>query len=118
MRRTLAAALIAAALVSGPDLVSPAVAGFLGGEDLHGHCTSASIDERYICASYIMGVIDTTQHLLPKADPGRACIPNGASAQQTVESIIEYIRNDKERRDSPAEILVGHALKTVYPCKN
>lgn len=113
MRRTIAAALVAAAFMS-----TPALAGFLGGVDLHGHCTSASIDERYICASYIMGVIDTTQHLLPKTDPGRACIPNGASAQETVEAIIEYIRNDKERRDSPAEILVGHALKTVYACKN
>lgn len=112
MRRIFAAALMTAAVVSGT-----ALAGFLGGEDLHGHCTSASIDERYICASYIMGVIDTTQHLLPKTDPGRARIPNGASAQQTVEAIIEYIRKDKERRDLPAEILVGHALKTVYPCK-
>lgn len=112
MRRHLAAALMAAALVS-----APASAGFVGGEDLYGHCTSASIDERYICVSYIMGVVDTTQHLLPKSDPGRACIPGGASAQATAEAIIEYIKADKERRDSPAEILVGHALKTVYPCK-
>ena len=112
MRRIFAAAVMAAAVVSGP-----ALGGFLGGADLHGHCTSASIDERYICASYIMGVVDTTQHLLPKSDPGRACIPDGASAQKTVDAVIEYIKTDKDRRDSPAEILVGHALKTLFPCK-
>jgi len=111
MRRLLAAVLVTAACVS------PAVAGFLGGKDLHGHCTAASIDERYICISYIMGVIDTTQHLLPRTDPGRACIPAGAGAQETIEKIIEYLKTDAERRDSPAEILVGHALKTLYPCK-
>lgn len=111
MRRRLAAALVAAAFAS------PADAGFLGGEDLYGHCTAPSIDEQYICASYIMGVIDATQHLLPKSDPGRACIADGAQAQKTVDAIIAYIKTDKERRDSPAEILVGHALKTLYPCK-
>lgn len=116
MRRHIAAALLAAAFVS-PALVSPAKAGFVGGEDLYGHCTSASIDERYICVSYIMGVVDTTQHLLAKTDPGRACIPNGTSAQTAADAIIAYIKTDKDRRDSPAEILVGHALKTVYPCK-
>lgn len=113
MRYVHAAILAAAACLS-----APTEAGFLGGTDLYGHCTSASIDERYICASYIMGVIDTTQHLLPKTDPGRACIPDGASAQATVESIIGHIAKDAERRDSPAEILVGHALKTLYPCKS
>jgi hypothetical protein len=112
MRRLLAAALVAAAFASGP-----AKAGFLGGEELYGHCTAASIAEQYICASYIMGAIDATQRLVPKGDPGRACIPDGASAQKTVEAIIEYIKTDKDRRDSPAEILVEHALRTVYPCK-
>jgi hypothetical protein len=112
MRRALAAAFVAAVFLSGP-----AHAGFLGGEDLHGHCTAPSIDEQYICASYIMGVIDTTQHLLAKSDPGRACIPDGSSAQTTVDAIIEYIKKDKDRRDSPAEILVGHALRTLFPCK-
>ena len=111
MRRHIAAALMAAAFVS------PAAAGFVGGEDLYGHCTAPSIDERYICVSYIMGVVDATQYLLPKTDPGRACIPDGATAQKTAEAIIEYLKTDKERRDSPAEILVGHALKTIYPCK-
>ena len=112
MRRAFAAALMAAAFVS-----PAARAGFLGGVDLHGHCTATSIAEHYICASYVMGVIDTTQHLLPKTDPGRACIPDGASAQATVEAIVAYIKTDKDRRESPAEILVGHALKTLYPCK-
>ena len=51
-------------------------------------------------------------------DPGRACIPDGATAQKTTEAIVEYLKTDKDRRDSPAEILVGHALKTVYPCKS
>lgn len=111
MRRLLAAMLLAAAATT------PAGAGFLGGEDLHGHCTAPSIHERYICVAYIMGVVDATQHLLPKGDPGRACIPDGASAQTTAEAIIDYIKTDGARRDSPAEILVGHALKTVYPCK-
>lgn len=112
MRRAFAAALMAAASFS------PAIqAGFLGGEDLYGHCTAPSIDERYICVSYIMGVVDTTQHLLAKTDPGRACIPDGASAQVTVDAIVEYLKTDQDRRDSPAEILVGHALKTLYPCK-
>jgi hypothetical protein len=113
VRNTLAAALVAAAFVSGSPM---AEAGFVGGSDLHGHCTAMSIDEQYICASYIMGVVDTTQHLLPKGTPGRACIPDGASAQATVEAIVAYIRGDEERRDSPAEILVGHALRQVYPC--
>jgi hypothetical protein len=117
MRRGLAAALMAAAFIWAAAFASPAAAGFLGGKDLHGHCTAPSIDERYICISYIMGVIDTTQHLLAKSDPGRACIPAGAAAQETIERIIEYLKTDAERRDSPAEILVGHALKTVYPCK-
>ena len=112
MRRVLAAALVAAALAS-----APAQAGFLGGEDLYGHCTAASIAEQYICAAYIMGAVDATQHLLAKGDPGRACIPDGASAQKTVDAIIDYIKTDKDRRDSPAEILVGHALRTLYPCK-
>jgi hypothetical protein len=112
MRRVLAAALVAAVFLSGP-----AGAGFLGGEDLHGHCTSPSIAEQYICASYVMGVIDTTQHLLAKGDPGRACIPDGTSAQKAVDAIVEYIKKDKDRRDSPAEILVGHALRTLFPCK-
>lgn len=111
MRRRLTVALAAAAFVS------PADAGFVGGVDLYGHCTSPSISEQYICASYIMGVVDATQHLLPRSDPGRACIPAGASAQKTVEAVVDYIKTDKERRDSPAEILVGHALKTIYPCK-
>jgi len=112
-QQTLAAALVAAAFVP----ASPIQAGFVGGTDLYGHCTAMSIDEQYICASYIMGVVDTTQHLLPKGDPGRACIPDGASAQSTVEAIVAYLRTDEERRDSPAEILVGHALRQVYPCK-
>ena len=112
MRRVFAAALMAAASFS-----PSAQAGFLGGEDLYGHCTAPSIDEHYICVSYIMGVIDTTQHLLPNSDPGRACIPDGASAQTTVEAIVAYIKTDKDRRASPAEILVGHALKTLFPCK-
>ena len=45
MRRTIAAAPVAAAFVWAAAFVSgPAAAGFLGGEDLHGHCTTASID--------------------------------------------------------------------------
>jgi hypothetical protein len=112
MKQTLAAALVAAALASSPRVE----AGFVGGADLYGHCTAMSIDEQYICASYIMGVVDTTQHLLPKGTPGRACIPDGASAQATVEAIVAYLRTDEERRDSPAEILIGHALRQVYPC--
>ncbi|MBM3533499.1 MAG: hypothetical protein FJX60_10745 [Alphaproteobacteria bacterium] len=112
MQRLLATIVVVVAFAS------PGIAGFLGGKDLHGHCTAPSIDERYICISYIMGVIDTTQHLLPRTDPGRACIPAGVGAQETIEKIIAYLKTDTERRDSPAEILIGHALKTVYPCKS
>jgi hypothetical protein len=101
MKKLLAVALFAPAVAS---------AGFMTGNDLLSRMNGDNISQIQ-AIGYVQGVYDAYSNFV-------FCPPNGVSAGQVNDMIKNYITNTPATRNKSADILIGAALKGVWPCED
>lgn len=75
------------------------------------------------CVGYIWGNHDTDfmVQMLEEHDKitlmKHACPPSNASTEQAVRVVVKYLRENPERLNMPASVLVTDAIRSSFPCK-
>jgi hypothetical protein len=96
------ALLVLCALLISPLSAQSAV--FKDGNRLLSECVDMSYGEA-MCVGYIEAVVDM-----------QACIPEGVTAQEILDTVIDYLKRNAKIRDHLATQLVGAALDEAFPC--
>jgi hypothetical protein len=99
--------LIIAALIAAPA----AHAEFLSGNQLLTRIDSAEIAQQGVALGYVMGVHDSLRSVTH-------CSPPDITSGQLRDMVRQYLVNNPQNRHLAADSLVGHVLKSVWPCKN
>lgn len=66
------------------------------------------------CIAYTTGVRRTAEFL----SPTRICMPNGATAGQQRDIVIQFLRDHPGRRQEDSVPLVIESLSGAWPCKS
>jgi hypothetical protein len=76
-------------------------------------CKVRADDQRFndACSGYIAGASDVLN------SQGTICTPKEISVHQTVDVILNYIREHPAQRNMAAPMLIGDALGQAFPCK-
>lgn len=90
-----------------------AQAGFWDGNRLFYFCNRAAGVEA--CTAYIMGVADAMA--IGPVVSHRACFPNGVTAGQVKDVVLNYLRAQPQRRHNVGVQLVAEALAEAFPCR-
>ena len=76
------------------------------------------------CVAYIMGirhqyVVDRAlgKQVEMEAFPQWLCIPDDVQDDQLVESVVTYIKNNPEKLQYGAPVIVNLSLQEVWPCQ-
>jgi hypothetical protein len=87
---------------------------FETGNELFDVCNVRGDDQRRFndaCAGYIAGASDVLN------SQGTICTPKEITVHQTVDVILNYIREHPAQRNMAAPMLIGDALGHAFPCK-
>jgi Rap1a immunity proteins len=102
---------------------SSANANFLSGNDLFRSCSTEKDSNVYYqeqarCYAYILGSYDTLD-LFGRVEGTSplVCSPNGLVANQVVDIVVAYLKNNPETRHWGASDIVMMALSKSFPCK-
>src|SRR5262245_8169732 len=93
--------------------VTPVLAGFIEGNELHDYCQQAVTSQ--ICTGYIVGIADAL------ADGAtingfRACFRSKMLVKQVEDVVKQWLQNHPQDRDYAAAGLVADALQGAFPC--
>ena len=112
-------AMVWSAIASAQDT---AVKQYFNAVELWNDCSMEREDTRYFvaqasCRSYVVGVVDATR-LTARILGGTIafCIPEGVSAGEVTEAVIQSLRTNPPNEAEPASIRVVFALIDAYPC--
>jgi Rap1a immunity proteins len=86
---------------------------FETGDELIDVCNVPTLDPRHfndLCAGYIAGVSDVLN------SQGTICTPKEVTLHQTVDVILNYVREHPEQRSMAAPVLTRAALGQAFPC--
>jgi hypothetical protein len=87
---------------------------FETGNELADVCNVRADDQRRFndaCSGYIAGASDVLN------SQGTICTPKEITVHQTVDVILNYIREHPAQRNMAATMLIGDALGQAFPCK-
>jgi hypothetical protein len=85
--------------------------------------SSAEAVDAAICVGYVWGVHDMefTVQMLEEHQKvvlmHRSCTPSNSSTGQMVRVVVKYLRENHERLNMPAAVLVTDAIRSAFPCK-
>lgn len=85
--------------------------------------TSEESVQAAMCVGYVMGVHDMefTVQMLEEHQKvvvmHHSCAPSNVSTGQAVRVVVKYLRDNPERLNMPAAILVTDAVRNAFPCK-
>ena len=99
-----------AALLTLALLCGSAHADFKDGNKLLADMNDSSYVSSGIVLGYLMGIVDTlggTTH----------CAPESVTAGQVRDMVKKYLDNNPSVRHFPASMIVGHVLKSTWPCQ-
>jgi len=91
----------------------------LDGEKLS---TSDALESTF-CTGYITGSHDTDYMVQMLEEHEKitlmkhSCPPSNASTGQVVRIVVKYLRDNPERLNLPASVLVADAVRNSFPCK-
>jgi hypothetical protein len=98
-------------------LVGEAEAGsFEDGNGLYALCTSNNLGEQVHCMGYIEGVVDTMKDI-DRAFNKPQCVPDGTHAKQTVDVVVNYLRDHPVERSYSASSDVYAAVAQAWNCQ-
>ena len=102
-------------VVSG--VVSPAWAGFISGNRLHGLCQSeiGSKDDTY-CIGYVTGVVDAIKGVGKGINGHEFCSPYGITARKLYDVVQKWLDDNPQKRHRIASLLIAMALSETWPC--
>ena len=86
---------------------------FETGDELFDLCNVPTVDQRHFndpCSGYIAGVSDVLN------SQGRICTPKTVTIHQTVDVILNYLREHPAQRSMAAPVLTRTALGQAFPC--
>lgn len=84
--------------------------------------TADALDGSF-CVGYISGIHDTDYMVQMLEEHEKislmkhACPPSNASTGQAVRVVVKYLRDNPERLNLPASVLVTDAIRSSFPCK-
>jgi Rap1a immunity proteins len=108
----LMALVLATALLWVTSVFAQNFAAFETGDELFDVCNVRADDQRhFLCSGYIAGASDAFN------SQGTICTPKDVTVHQTVEVILNYLREHAAQRNVAAPILIGDALAQAFPCK-
>jgi hypothetical protein len=87
---------------------------FETGDELFDVCNVPTVDPRHFndpCSGYIAGASDVLN------SQGTVCTPKEVTVHQTVDVILNYLREHPAQRHMAAPMLIGAALGQAFPCK-
>jgi hypothetical protein len=87
---------------------------FETGNELLNICNVRADDQKHfndLCSGYIAGASDMLN------SQSTICTPKDVSVHQTVDVILNYIREHPAQRNMAATMLIGDALGQAFPCK-
>ena len=85
--------------------------GYLSGNALYAICTSSALADQRECLGYVEGVMDVGVHYGPQ------CLPDGTVAQQVMDVVKNYMRDQPQDRSDEASSLVVLAVTKAWNCK-
>ena len=84
--------------------------------------SSAETVDGMMCLGYILGVRDA-DFMVQKLEEHdkitllkHACVPDNASTAQVARTVVKYLRDNPERLNWPAAILVTDAIRNAFLC--
>lgn len=82
-------------------------------------CNSAKQDDRFVCQSYIAGVVDYHRLIksLGTAPSVDFCLPKDIKMEQIKTIVTQYLMTRTEHQDFIAAPAVAMSLFSAYPCK-
>ncbi|MCG8379573.1 MAG: hypothetical protein MI865_08890 [Proteobacteria bacterium] len=95
---------------------------FLSGRELLHGCEEGAAPgaPNQYCMQYVFGFVQTVV-ALQAADPSQPelfCIaPTKIRLEEVTDNVTRWLRNQPERLDEDAYLLVGQSLATDYPCQ-
>jgi hypothetical protein len=75
------------------------------------------------CLGYIMGShdMDIAVQVMEEHEKTtlmkHSCVPSNASTAQVVRVVVKYLRDNPERLNMPASVLITDAVRSSFPCK-
>lgn len=85
--------------------------------------SSADAAEGSFCMGYLLGSHDTDYMVQTLEEHGKitlmkhACVPSNVSTAQIIRVVVKYLRDNPERLNMPAPVLVTDAIRSSFPCK-
>jgi hypothetical protein len=85
--------------------------------------SSADAAAGSFCVGYILGSHDTDYMVQMLEEHEKitllkhACSPSNASTGQMVRVVVKYLRDNPERLNMPASVLITDAIRSSFPCK-
>jgi hypothetical protein len=80
------------------------------GNQLYSNCTSDKSFELGVCIATVSGAYDMMSYL------SLACGSPKVTRRQVVDVIVQYLRNNPEKRHQPAATLILPAIAAAFPC--
>ena len=101
---------------------------YYDGNKLYEFCQQKEGLLRAACVGYIIGAIDGTSSMYsvlgqitglpPRMQKNNYyCLPANASAEQAVDVVIKWLKDNPSKRHQPATGAVWEAFANVWPCK-
>jgi Rap1a immunity proteins len=85
---------------------------FETGDELFDVCNVRADDQRhFLCSGYIAGASDVLN------SQGAICTPKDVTVHQTVDVILDYLREHPAQRHMAAPVLTEAALGQAFSCK-
>jgi|SRR5271166_6949664 len=85
--------------------------------------SSADAVEGSFCMGYLLGSHDTDYMVQTLEEHEKitlmkhACVPSNVSTAQVLRVVLKYLRDNPERLNMPAPVLVTDAIRSSFPCK-
>jgi hypothetical protein len=71
---------------------------------------------RIVCLAYVKGLYDMAGYLQPASKAGLVCAPDGVTMDQYLDILLNYLRDNPERRQTLTAELMWEAASKAYPC--
>ncbi|SRR6266436_68773 len=97
-------------------MADEASAGFLDGNALYRYCTATDAFSQGACIGYVDGVADLMGFSDDVAKRPQ-CIPVSVQAQQVVDVVVKFLRDNPADRNYNADSLVFAAIHQAWNCK-
>ena len=95
---------------------APASAGFQTGNSFYDKCSQNDDFDAMYCMGYSGAIADTLGTGAQAINGFRACMPTGASHNQVLAIVNNWLAQNPEKRHFTAASLVAAALAEAFPC--